>query len=68
MLTVFVRLDLADSHVVNDRAIGGEVNEFPRAIDHEGVILMLHCSLLVRGLSTNESGTVRGRFDAVLGR
>jgi hypothetical protein len=29
---------------------------------------MLHCSLPLKGLSIGEGGTVRGRFDAVLGR
>jgi hypothetical protein len=40
--TTRVRIDLVDPHVVNDRAAGVEVNEFLRAIAHEGVILLLH--------------------------
>jgi hypothetical protein len=60
-----VRLNLLDPHVVNDRTVGWEVSKFPRAIVHEGVILVLHGSLPVRGLGAGEGDTVRGRFDAV---
>jgi hypothetical protein len=55
-----VRIDFVDPHAMNDRAIGVEVNKFSRAIAHEGVILMLHGSLPVKGLSAGEGGTGRG--------
>jgi hypothetical protein len=66
--TLCVQLNLEDTHGFNDRTVGGEVNKFPRAIVHEGVIIMLHCSLPVRSLSACEGGTVRGRLYAVRGR
>jgi hypothetical protein len=66
--TLCVRFDLVDSHVFNDRTVGREVNKFPRAIVHEGVILLSHVSLPVRGVGAGDGVTVRCRFDAVPGR
>jgi hypothetical protein len=35
-----VRLDLANPHVVNDHAVKGKVDEFPRAVAYEGGVLL----------------------------
>jgi hypothetical protein len=66
--TLCVRFNFIDPHAINDSAIGKDVNKFPRPIAHERVILLLHGSLLVIGLSAGESGTVRGQIDAVPSR
>jgi hypothetical protein len=41
--TLNVRLDIVHPHDVDDRAICGEMDEFPRVIVREGAVLSLHC-------------------------
>jgi hypothetical protein len=60
-----VGLYLIDLHDVYDCTTRREVNEFPRAVGNEGVILMLHGHMPFSGLIAGESGTVRGRFNAI---
>jgi hypothetical protein len=60
-----VGLDLIDPHAAYDCTTRREVNEFPRAVRHEGVILMLHGHMPFSGLIAGESGMVRGKFNAI---
>jgi hypothetical protein len=50
---------------VYDYTTSREVNEFSRAVEQEGVILLLHGHLPFNGLINGESGTVRGGFNAI---
>jgi hypothetical protein len=47
------QLDLVDPRYVNDRAVDGEGNKFPRAIVRKGVILIMHFGLPIGGLSSH---------------
>jgi hypothetical protein len=60
-----VGLDLTDPHIVCGCTTRREVNEFPRAVGHEGVKLLLHGHMPLSGLIVGESGTVGGRFNAI---
>jgi hypothetical protein len=62
-----VGLDFVDSHVVNDLATGGKVNEFPCAVVYEERILMLHSGLPVRGMGAVQRSHVRFRFHTLSG-
>jgi hypothetical protein len=65
--TICVGLDFIDPHDVDDHVVEGEINEFPRAIIHEGGVLMLHRSLPFLRLFGGEGNTVCLRLDAVSG-
>jgi hypothetical protein len=64
-IPIKVGVDLIDQDVVYACTTFREVNEFPRAVGQEGVILILHGHLPFSILITRESGTVRGRLDAI---
>jgi hypothetical protein len=64
-IPIKVGIDIVDPHVVYDCTTFREVNEFPRPVGQEGIILMLHGHLPFSGLIIGESGTVRGKFDAI---
>jgi hypothetical protein len=62
-----VGLDFVDPHVVNDHAVRGKVNEFPRAVVYEGRVLMLHSGLPLGGMSVVQSSPVQFRFHSLSG-
>jgi hypothetical protein len=62
-----VRLDLVDPHVVDDHAIWGKIDEFPRAVVYERGVLLLHSSLPFRCLVARESNPMRFRLNTVSG-
>jgi hypothetical protein len=62
-----VGLNLIDPHISYNCTTLREVNELPRAVGHKRVILMVLGQLPFSGPDNGESGTVRGRFDAVPG-
>jgi hypothetical protein len=62
-----VGLDFLDPHDVNDNAVRGKVDEFPRAVVYEGGVLMLHNGLPLGGLGDVQSSPVRFGFHTLSG-
>jgi hypothetical protein len=62
-----VELDLVDPHIVNDHAVGGKFDEFPRAVVYEGGILLLHSGLQLGGLGAVQRSPVRFGFHTLSG-
>jgi hypothetical protein len=59
---VCVRLYLADLHVVDDHAVGREIDELARPIVHKRGLLLLHCCFPFLCLCIREGNTVRCRL------
>jgi hypothetical protein len=62
-----VGLDFVDPHDVNDHAVRGKVNEFPRPVVYEGRVLLLHSGLPLGGLGVVQSSSVRFGFHTLSG-
>jgi hypothetical protein len=45
-----VKLDLANPHDVNDHAVRGKVDKFPRGVVYEEGVLLLHSGLPMGGM------------------
>jgi hypothetical protein len=60
-------LDFVDLHVVNNHAVWGRVDTFPRAVVCEGGILMLHSGLPLGVLGAVQRNPVRFGFHTLSG-
>jgi hypothetical protein len=65
--TLRVGLDIVGPHAIDDHAVGGEIDKFPRAVVHMGVVLLLHPSVPILCLRIREGSTVRRGLDTVCG-
>jgi hypothetical protein len=62
-----VGFDFVDPHVVNDYAVKGKVDEFPRAVVYEGGVLLLHSGLPLGGMGAVQNSPVQFGFHTLSG-